>query len=67
MDRQTLAALQFKVVKLEHHLGVRPFSARLYREHMTHELRSFRNLGPIVRFHGGLGLDDYVITDFGGL
>jgi hypothetical protein len=67
MDRQTLTALQFKVVKLEHHLRIRPFSAGLHREHMANEFRSFRNLGPIVRLNRGLGLDDYVIADFGGL
>jgi hypothetical protein len=67
MDRQILPALQFKVVKLEHHLGIRSFSAGLHREHMAYEFRSFGNLGSVVRFYGGLGLDDYVITDFGGL
>jgi hypothetical protein len=47
MNWQVLPALQFEVVKLERHLGIVARCARFRGEHMTHQLRSLRNLGSV--------------------
>lgn len=67
MDRDTLTALQFEMVKLKYDLGVLSSFTRLYAEYMTDELRPLGNIGPVRGLGWCFGLDYDAVAILSGL